>query len=175
MAMTDGADHVELRPEARVELSRRGQVPGASEFGLVHAIDGDLEQLVDAINRRHLRMLLCSTIGADTDSAVSHDRLDVILLLLGDSCALLNRCGLAPLLINLRADLAPFPLANIAKGQELLSPLPQTRVSVDLGTCSPTGTMASYIKNKSSKQPGLKYRFRQYCPFLIAKRKDQSG
>ena len=41
MAMTDGADHVELRPEARFELSRRGQFPGASEFGLVHAIDGD--------------------------------------------------------------------------------------------------------------------------------------
>ena len=50
MAMTDGADHVELRPEARFEVSRKGKVPGASEFGLVHAIDGDLEQLVDAVN-----------------------------------------------------------------------------------------------------------------------------
>ena len=137
MAMTDGADHVELRPEARVELSRRGQVPGASEFGLVHAIDGDLEQLVDAANRRHLRMLLCNTIGADTDSAVSHDRFDVIVLLLGDSCALLSRCGLAPLLINLRADLAPFPLANIAKGQELLPPLRPSALQCRLGHLLP--------------------------------------
>ena len=51
MAMTDGADHVELRPEARAKLSQRGQVPGASEFGLAHAIDGVLEQLVVAVNQ----------------------------------------------------------------------------------------------------------------------------
>ena len=124
--MTDGADHVELRPEARVELSLRGQVPRASEFGLVHAIDGDLEQLVVAVNRRHLRMLLCSTIGADTDCVVSHDRFDVVILLLGDSCALLSCCGLEPLLINLRADIAPFPRANIVKRPRTAATAPST-------------------------------------------------
>eukprot|EP00974_Lingulodinium_polyedra_P040924 3933886-Lingulodinium_polyedra.AAC.1 len=62
MAMADGAHHVELRPEACLELSRGGQVPGASEFGLVHAIDGDLEQLVDTVDRGHFRAPLCNTI-----------------------------------------------------------------------------------------------------------------
>ena len=137
MAMTDGADHVELRPEARVELSRRGQVPGASEFGLVHAIDGDLEQLVDAVNRRHLRMLLCNTIGADTDSAVSHDLFDVIVLLLGDSCALLSRCGLAPLLINLRADLAPFSPGQHCERPRTSSTAPSKRGAVSTWTPAP--------------------------------------
>ena len=120
-------------------------------------------------------MLLCSTIGADTDCVVSHVRVDVIMLLLGDSCALLSCCGLEPLLINLHACLAPFPCPSQRKAKNFCHRSLQAVYSADVDTCSPAVTVALHIKNKSSNQLALTYRFLGCCTLLMVMSEDQIG
>ena len=46
-SMTNGSLHMELGPPALRKLCIRRQIPGALEFGLVHAVLGELQNLDD--------------------------------------------------------------------------------------------------------------------------------